>query len=124
MAAYVHAFLLRTAERLWKEARAARPGLRGADRSAFMAGVISGFGEKLDEARREHEGVGLVWAGDPDLRRFFERRHPHVRAGGRTVTSRIDAHALGRSEGKKVVLHRPLEGDARGGTRFLPSDSR
>src|SRR5690606_24137 len=43
MAEYVHAFLTQTAERLWKEARASRPGLRGADRSAFMSGVIGGF---------------------------------------------------------------------------------
>lgn len=120
MAEYVHAFLMRTTEQLWKEARALRPGLRPGDRSAFMVGVVSGFASKLDGARREQEGAGLVWVGDPALAAFFQKRHPRVRAAGRSSTSRIAAHALGRAEGQKVVLHRPLEGRAGGGTRLLP----
>lgn len=121
MAEYVHSFLMRTAERLWAEARALRPGLRPGDRSAFMVGVVSGFAAKLDGARREQEGAGLVWVGDPALSSWFQKRHPRVRAAGRSSTSRIAAHALGRAEGQKVVLHRPLEGKAGGGTRLLPS---
>ncbi len=120
MAEYVHAFLMATTERLWKEARALRPGLRPGDRSAFMVGVVSGFMAKLDGARREHAGAGLVWVGDPALAAFFKKRHPRVRAAGRSSTSRFAAHALGRAEGEKVVLHRPLEGSASGGTRLLP----
>lgn len=122
MAEYVHAFLTRTAERLWREARASRPGLRPGDKSAFTSGVVGGFRDKLDGAQREHEGAGLVWVGDPELARFFRLRYPRVRAASRASTTRFAAHALGRQEGQKVVLHRPLEGRERSdGTRLLPS---
>lgn len=120
MAEYVHAFLMHTAERLFREARAQRPELRGADRSAFMAGVIAGFREKLERARTEHAGAGLVWVGDGDLDRYFARRHPRIRSGARSETSRWAAHELGRREGRNVVLHRPIEGGGSGGTKLLP----
>jgi len=120
MAEYVHAFLMSTAERLWKEACALQPGLRRGDKSAFMVGVVGGFSDKLRGARREQQGAGLVWTGDPALASYFQKRHPRMRAAARSRTSRVAAHALGRAEGQKVVLHRPLEGKGAGG-RLLPS---
>lgn len=122
MAEYVHAFLMQTLERLWKEARTSRPELSGRDRSAFMCGVVGGFMAKLEGARTEHEGAGLVWLGDPELERYFQLRYPRIRAARAARTTRIRAHALGREEGKKVVLHRPLEGPSRaGGPKLLSS---
>jgi hypothetical protein len=115
MAEYVHAYLMRTAEHLWKEARKGRPDLRPGDRSAFMSGVISGFSEKLAGARREQRGQGLVWVGDPGLSTFFQRRHPRTRTVSSSRSKRWAAQAAGRAEGRKVVLHRPLEGGSSGG---------
>jgi hypothetical protein len=120
LAEYVHAFLMRTAVRLFADARARQPGLRGADRSAFMAGVIRGFRDKLDGARCEHTGAGLVWVGDAGLQQYFDARYPRRRTTTRGATSRWAAHQLGRSEGRNVVLHRPIESGGRGGTKLLP----
>lgn len=119
MAEYVHAYLMQTAERLWREARAASR-LRPGDRAAFMAGVIGGFADKLKGARAEQRGQGLVWVGDPGLATYFRRRHPRTRSGSARYTTRWAAAEAGRAEGQKVVLHRPLEGGAgSGGPKLL-----
>jgi hypothetical protein len=121
MAEYVHAYLMQTAEHLWREARRRRPELRPGDRSAFMSGVISGFSEKLHGARSEQRGQGLVWVGDPGLSTYFQRRHPRTRSASASRSTRWAAQAAGRAEGRKVVLHRPLEGggSSGGGPRLL-----
>jgi hypothetical protein len=119
MAEYVHAFLMQTAERLWREARRAGR-LRGGDRAAFMAGVIGGFAEKLSAARTEQRGQGLVWVRDAGLSAYYRRRHPRTRTAASTRSTRYAAQAAGREEGRKVVLHRPVSsGGAAGGTRLL-----
>ncbi len=123
MAEYVHGFLLQTAERLWHDARASRPSLRGHDRAAFLEGVVQGFRHKLREAGDERpKGEGLVWVGDPGLDSYFARRNPRVRKESRRATMGWAVRALGHQEGRKVVLHRPIEGGSgpRGPRGLLP----
>lgn len=114
MAAYVHAWLLRTAEALWKAHRRAEGLTSDRDRRAFLAGVVRGFSEKLAEGSRRAEATGLTWVGDPGARRFFRSRHPRIRttyyraAGGQ-------AHAAGKARGREIVLHRPVTGRGEGG---------
>lgn len=108
MAAHVYAFLLATAERLWKQNRGDARVRSGRDRLAYQAGVVRGFREKLASERRELRGVGLVWVGDRALDDYFRARHP------RTVTrqrggSMGGAHAAGREAGRTIVLHKPVE---------------
>ncbi len=116
MAEYVHAFLLRAAERAW-EARRAELG--GRARQAFLAGVMHGFAGKLDGQRQQLSGTGLVWAGDAALCAWHERRHPKRRRVGRATTTQWSAHLEGRREGAQIVLSRPLSRGPSGKTHLL-----
>jgi hypothetical protein len=120
MADYVHDFLLRTAEELWTQARASHPNLGPGDRSAYLAGVIAGFRQKLEQARRNHQSTGLIYLGDPALQTYYRRRHPQVRTRSARPSPRWAVQALGRAHGENVVLHRPLEQDpSAAGPRLL-----
>src|SRR5262245_47810225 len=63
MAAYAHAFLAATGERLWAEYRRARGVRNNRDRRVYLAGVMTGFREKLDGERARQKREGLVWVG-------------------------------------------------------------
>ncbi len=118
MAAHVYAFLLATAERLWRENRGDARVRSGRDRMSYQSGVIGGFREKLVAERRELRGTGLVWVGDRSLDAYYHARHPRIEHRSRRV--RIDgAHAAGREAGRTVVLHRPVTTGPTGGTRLL-----
>lgn len=118
MAAHVYAFLLATAERLWRENRNDTRVRSGRDRMAYLSGVIGGFREKLVAERKELRGTGLVWVGDRSLDAYYHARHPRIEHRSRRV--RVNgAHAAGREAGRTVVLHRPVTTGPSGGTRLL-----
>lgn len=106
IAEYVHAFMLTTSERLWREhARAA--GVRlNRERRTFLAGVMEGFRERLAAEKRTSAERGLVWVGDADLRRYYKQRHPHVRSVRLRGNAPSDARKRGRDAGRGIVLHR------------------
>jgi hypothetical protein len=116
LAVYVHAFLLATAERLWREHRA-DPRVGGRDRLAYQTGVIRGFQDKLRADRRSLAGTGLVWRPDAALTDFFHRRNPRTRAR-RSPAPGGAAHLAGREAGARVILHRPI--DTAGGATATP----
>jgi Protein of unknown function (DUF2786)/SprT-like family len=120
MAAYVHAFLGHTAERLWDEYTRANAIVGRRDRRTFLAGVMTGFRDKLERERARHRREGLVWVGDADLGRFLRKRHPYVRFTRHEGPRRTDAHAHGRAAGEKVVLHRPVGAAASTRSLALP----
>jgi hypothetical protein len=120
MAAYVHAFLLRTGEQLWREHQRELGIRSNRDRRTFMAGVMSGFLEKLRRQKTEAREQGLVWVGDADLRGFYKRRHPHIHHARYVGNRRTEAHAHGRAAGRRIVLHRPVSGSAGAGGKLLP----
>ncbi|MFT4974928.1 MAG: hypothetical protein ACI8S6_000811 [Myxococcota bacterium] len=104
IAAWVHGYLLETAERLWRQRRSGR------GRGRFLSGVMLGFQEKLGEQARETEEAGLVWLGDADLGAYVRTRHPHQRSG-RGVSLRDDqALRDGQQAGRKIALRRPVRG--------------
>jgi len=108
MACHVHAFLLATADRLWRENLTDARVRSGRDRLSYQTGVILGFRDKLASERKELGGTGLVWRGDADLDRFYRARNPRITR--RRSTTRLDgAHDAGREAGSRVVLHRPVE---------------
>lgn len=120
MASYVHGFLLHTAEQLWRAHKRAR-GVRGdRDRRTFVAGVMAGFREKLEAQRVANASEGLVWVRDADLSQFYRRRHPHITHARYAGSARTEAHLHGREAGKRIVLHRPVEGHATNGGKLLP----
>jgi hypothetical protein len=108
MACHVHAFLLATAARLWRDNRGDARVRSGRDRVSYESGVIDGFRAKLASERAELSGTGLVWRGDGDLERFYRTRHPRI-VTRRTTARLTAAHVAGREAGGKVVLNRPVE---------------
>ncbi len=119
MASHVYAFLLATAERLWRENRGDRRVRSGRDRLQYQSGVVRGFHEKLAAERTELRGTGLVWIRDARLDEAYRARHPRITTQRRRV--RVSAaHAAGREAGRTVVLHRPVEhGSSAGSPRLL-----
>lgn len=123
IAEYAHTFLTETAERLWREYRRTHGVGGDRDRRSFIAGVMSGFREKLDGQRRESRGQGLVWVGDAGLHKYFRRRHPYVRTTRYAAQGSPQAHRHGREAGKKIVLNRAVERGESGTVRLLPAKS-
>jgi hypothetical protein len=108
IAEHTYAFLMHTAERLWRAYQAAQGVVGNRDRRTFAAGVMTGFREKLDAQRRRQQREGLVWVGDGDLERYYRRRHPHIRWTRHSGVERNEAHAHGRAAGRNIVLHRAV----------------
>jgi len=123
MAEYVHAYLTDTAERLWADHRRGF-GLRGnRDRRTYLAGVMSGFAEKLSRQAVTHREQGLVWVEDADLADYFRRRHPHVRHVRYAGSRKNEAFARGRDAGRRIVLRRGMEASAVTRGHLLPGKS-
>jgi hypothetical protein len=120
MAEYVHTYLTRTADQLWEEHRGARGLSSNRDRRTYLAGVMSGFAEKLARQATSHREQGLVWVKDADLDTYFRRRHPHVRHVRYSGHARNDAYAHGRDAGRRIVLRKGVTGHAASRGRLLP----
>ena len=121
LAEYVHAFVTRTATRLWQQFRRDH-GTRGrSDRQRFLSGVMSGFRDRLERDRKKSGAEGLVWRGDGDLNLYFRRRHPHIRYTRHAAHTGSEAYARGRAAGRELVLHRGIRSGPSGGApRLLP----
>jgi hypothetical protein len=120
MAEYVHTFLSRTAADLWRAQKKATGDRSNRDRRTFLAGVMTGFSDKLVSQARRHAEEGLVWVKDGDLHDFYRTRHPYVRNVRYGGNRRTDAYAQGREQGQRIVLNKPVgaKGESRG--RALP----
>ena len=117
MASYVYEFLTRSSDSLWRSYKKER-GLDGdRERRAFIAGVMSGFQEKLARARVETRKEGLVWIRDADLHTFYRRRHPHIRMTRHLTSRGSGSHSDGKAAGRELVLHKPVTSG--GGRRLL-----
>jgi hypothetical protein len=121
MAEYVHAFLTRTAEQLWDEHQQKTRTFGNRDRRTYLAGVMTGFAEKLARQAIAHREQGLVWVKDGDLGGYFRRRHPHIRNVRYAGSRRNDAYAHGRDAGRRIVLRRGIEGSATDRGHLLPA---
>ncbi len=115
IAAYVHEYVLRTGESLWRQHKRRQGITADRDRRAFLEGVMVGFWEQLEDQAEESEQRGLVWLGDPGLQDFFGRRHPRVRRTASSPMRSNAAHHAGRAAGRELVVHKGVEvGDDRG----------
>lgn len=121
IAEYVHAFMTETAERLWRDHKKAHGITLDRDRRTYLAGVMTGFAEKLGRQAASHKAHGLVWVKDGDLEGFFRRRHPHVRHVRHAGTRRTEAYAHGREAGRRIVLHRGVSTSAESRGKLLPA---
>ncbi len=125
MAAYVHDFLEQAASSLWRAHKSAEEIRGNKPRQSFLFGVMSGFRDKLATEGREAQKKGLVWLGDPELKRYARARHPYVRSVGSSGKVQKDAFSAGREAGRALVLHRGLSrGASSGGPRLLGNGGR
>lgn len=122
LAEYVHAFVTETADRLWGEFRRSRRARGRSDRQRFLAGVMSGFRDRLERDKKKNGAEGLVWKGDGELHAFYRSRHPHVRMTRHAAHTGSEAYSEGRAAGRELVLHRGMRSGPSGGApRLLPA---
>jgi hypothetical protein len=120
IAEYAHGFLHGTAERLWNDHKQEK-GLSDRERRTFLAGVMTGFADKLARQEATSRADGLVWIKDGDLGGYLRRRHPHVRHVRHAGHRRNDTWVHGREAGRKIVLHRPVAAGETSRGRLLPA---
>jgi len=123
MAAYVHSFLVHTAEQLWRAFKRDKKLRSNAAHQTFLAGVMSGFRDKLDVGRGQLQKEGIVWTGDPEVTRYLRQRHPYIRTTRHAARRRSAEFHHGREAGQRIVLHRGVEGRPSGAPRLLTSKS-
>jgi len=121
LADYVHDFLTHTSERLWREHKRAHAITGNRDRRAFLAGVMTGFRNKLKSQTKEHREHGLVWRGDAELSAYLKQRHPRSHWTRYSSSQHQAAHAEGQRAGSQIVLHRGLGAKAENRGRLLGS---
>ena len=121
MAEHVHAFLRATADRLWRDYRAAS-GCPASDAAAYLAGVLAGFETRLLEQGERLAAEGLVWVPGPELLDYFRRRNPQLRRpSGRGAAAGGEAFADGRAAGQRIVLAPPLASSLARGLALPPA---
>ncbi|MDB4990001.1 MAG: hypothetical protein JWN04_5179 [Myxococcaceae bacterium] len=118
LAAYVYDFLVRTAERLWAQHRSER-GIGNAARRAYLAGVMSGFAQKLALQAKAHKAQGLVWIPHAELKQYTRKRHPYLRTISHRGHSQRDVFAHGQKAGRELVLHKGVTARSSGGETKL-----
>jgi hypothetical protein len=123
LAAYVYDFLMYTADALYRDDRKRRRDRSHGERRKFLAGVMSGFHERLGRERKRSEAEGLVWVGDAETQQYFRRRHPHVRWARHAVSTTGEAYTRGQTAGRNIVLHRGVKGSASAPIRLLSAPS-
>jgi Protein of unknown function (DUF2786)/SprT-like family len=116
LAAYVYDFMVRTGERLWR-AHQSEQGIRGnADRRAYLAGVMSGFAQKLRMQEKANIAQGLVWQPAAARNAYTRQRHPYLRTISHRGHRQRDVFAHGQKAGREVVLHKGVSHGSSGGT--------
>jgi hypothetical protein len=120
MASYVHDFLLHSADRLWIEHKRRARIAGDRDRRSYLCGVMKGFFEKLEAGERDHRQQGLVWVKDGGLADFYQARHPRRRSVRSRARGSTDAFDSGKAAGQRLVLHKPVRGEAGERGRALP----
>jgi len=119
MAVWVHAFLLETSERLWRDRKRALGLVGDTERRRFLAGVMAGFDEQLCGQAVTNRREGLIWVGDAGLQEFFARSHPRTitRQGPRVLAT--DAFHEGKDAGRGIVLRKPVAARAVRGRHLI-----
>ncbi len=121
MAEYAHTFLRHTASELWEEHKRKTRERSNRDRRTFLAGVMSGFADKLGKQASKSASEGLVWLKDGDLDHFYRARHPHIRNVRYGGNRRTEAFSHGKEAGKNIVLKKPIREGATNRGRLLGS---
>ncbi len=108
VATFVHGFLSDTAERLWRDHKAALGITSDHERRRFLAGVMTGVGEKLAVGERQSRKEGLVVHADAAREDYLRQRYPRrsTRSAGSFLVT--PAYEQGRAAGRRIELARPV----------------
>ena len=111
IAAYVHEYLGRELDHLWRAHRAQNPHLKGvAPKRDFQVGVLRGLFAKLDgEGQKEVKSGELVLLKKEKLRRFFEDRHPDRVSGRRMTYRKSSEYEAGFDQGRKLEIRKGIK---------------
>jgi len=115
LAAYAHDFLHGACDALWQQASREMRDFGRQRRREFLAGVLLGFSQKLKQERTAHAARGLVWLGDPDLKRYYRQRHPQTRSLNGGGVRHGKAHEAGLEAGRSLRIHRGVHEQGKGG---------
>ena len=120
VAGYVYNFLLRAYRRLWREYRLAHPR-RKPLRSSYYFGVSAGIVSRLMEQRETTEReAGRKVGEDPNLEKYVDALYPdRERARPRKPPRFNTAAESGSRDGRKVRIHKAVEGPAEQSGRML-----
>ncbi len=118
LAAYVYDFLTLHAGYAWTRHHQTHR-VRKRERLSYLAGVMSGFAEKLSEQANVHKRDGLVWVPHAELGQYSRKRHPYLRSVKHRGHRRGETFAHGHKAGRDVVLHRGITQRGGGETRLL-----
>jgi len=121
MADYVHAFLTNTAAQLWEEHKRGARIRSNRDRRVFLAGVMTGFADKLAKQAAKHREEGLVWVRDADLDGYFRKRHPRIRHVRYAGHRKNEAYAHGKAAGGRIVLRKGVSAASASRGLLLPA---
>ncbi|HSC85743.1 MAG TPA: SprT-like domain-containing protein [Polyangiaceae bacterium] len=114
IASYVHDFLERAAEALWRSHKKQDGVSSDRERQSYLFGVMSGFREKLSREGKQAQSEGLVWRGDAALTGYAKSRHPYQRSVSSSGRVHSAAFSAGREAGQALVLHRGLNAGSSG----------
>jgi hypothetical protein len=107
VAAYVHAFLIHTSNRLYEQDREEHGS--GRHRSRFLAAVMRGFQGKLNQSTHTEHRNALTRVMDAGLRDYSEARHPSVRRTTYRTAGRNDVDLRGEAAGRNIVLNKGVD---------------
>lgn len=124
MADYVHAFLTNTSSQLWVEHKRVASIRSNRDRRVFLAGVMTGFAEKLARQSVRHREEGLIWVRDGDLGGFFRKRHPRIRHVRYAGSRKNEAYSHGKAAGGRIVLRKGVSAAPTSRGHLLPERRR
>lgn len=111
VAAYMYDALSLHAERAWRAWKKAKNVDRNRDRQRFLYGVMRGFHDALDADSTADAGSALIHLEDPDLDRYFDRRHPRIQKSGGGTYRHTEAVDAGVAAGGKLQIYRGVGGD-------------
>jgi hypothetical protein len=123
VAEYVHDALRASAEAAWRAHKKARGLKSDANKRSYLYGLVVGYYRALDAERLTDPGAALVKSDDPELARYYHRRHPRVSTASAGTVWKNDALDAGLDDGRRLTI-RPGVGADGDGPRLLTDQER
>lgn len=126
MAEYVYHFLSRfTQELVEQKKKSAKPKISASLLKSFHLGLLSGFDEKISEHAEKQESGEIqksiqLFRHDPELKKYLAQIHPRlINVSSQARLRDRQLFELGKQEGRKINIRRPVESRGQGPVRLL-----